>query len=355
MKISVLIIAGGKGERFWPKSRRNLPKQFISITGGNGTMIQRTVRRVLKLVPYDDIYISTNTQYLPLVKDQLPEIPSENILVEPVAKNTAPCIGLAAEIMQAKYGDAIMVVLPADHLIKNNDEFISQLKQAAEVAKSGENLVTLGIAPSYPETGYGYINFNQADKAGEAYSVVKFVEKPSIEKAKAYIDSGAYLWNSGMFIWKVSSILANFKKYLPEMHEGIAKIATTCNKDNFTAVLNEEFNKFQAESIDYGIMEKAENIYTIKGVFGWDDVGSWSAVERLTPTEANNNSLETGTVSVNSANNIVVANKLVALVGVKDIIVVDTEDALLVCAKDSAQDVKKVTEVLKSTGNTELL
>ncbi len=210
MKKTALIMAGGRGERFWPKSRANLPKQFLSLTDDGKTMIQLTVERIRDLVELEDIYIATNRRYKNLILEQLPGIPEENILCEPVGKNTAPCIGLGAVHMEKKYGDAVMMVLPSDHLMKEQGIFLDTLKEACEIAIKDENLVTVGITPNYPETGYGYIKFNPQVKEGHAYAVDRFVEKPAIELAKEYLKSKEYLWNSGMFVWKVSTILSNF-------------------------------------------------------------------------------------------------------------------------------------------------
>ena len=215
MKKTALIMAGGKGERFWPRSRVNLPKQFLSLTDDGKTMIQLTVERISPLVDIEDVYIATNANYRELVKQQLPGIPEENILCEPIGRNTAPCIGLGAVHVAAKYEDAVMIVLPSDHLIKSNDIFKDTFVNACEVAEKGSNLVTVGITPNYPETGYGYIKYNKNNCDGVAYSVEKFVEKPDLDTAKSYLADGSYLWNSGMFVWKVSTILECFKKFMP--------------------------------------------------------------------------------------------------------------------------------------------
>ena len=225
MNTTALIMAGGRGERFWPRSRRNLPKQFLSLTDDGKTMIQLTVERILPLVKMEDIYIATNKNYRDLVRSQLPEIPEENILCEPVGRNTAPCIGLGAAHIGKKYEDALMLVLPSDHLIKFNNMFLSALRAACQVAGEGDNLVTLGITPTYPETGYGYIKFNPHATLGAAYEVERFVEKPTLEVAKEYLETEEYLWNSGMFIWKLSSIWKNLEKYMPETCSRLKTIA----------------------------------------------------------------------------------------------------------------------------------
>ncbi len=356
MKKTALIMAGGRGERFWPKSRKNLPKQFLSLTDDGKTMIQLTVERILPLVNMEDIYIATNRDYKALVQQQLPEIPEGNILCEPVGKNTAPCIGLGAVHMQKKYGDAIMMVLPSDHLIKYTSIFVNTLSDACEVAEQGENLVTLGITPDTPETGYGYIKFMPDKTLGRAFAVERFVEKPNLETAKTYVVSEQYLWNSGMFIWKVSTILNNIKTYLPETFAGLGRIQAAIGTEQQETVLEKEFYEFQSESIDYGIMEKAKNIYILTGAFGWDDVGSWLAVGRIKASNEFGNVVDGHVVTVNTKNSIIQGGaKLIATVGLQDMIVVDTEDALLICDKDSAGDIKKVLENLRICNQTKYL
>ena len=349
-------MAGGRGERFWPKSRKSLPKQFLSLTDDGKTMIQLTVERILPLVKMEDIYISTNRDYKELVRQQLPEIPEENILCEPVGRNTAPCIGLGAVHMRKKYEDAVMYVLPSDHLIKYTSIFLSTLTDAGEVAEQGENLVTLGITPDCPETGYGYIKFLPDQMLGRAFEVDRFVEKPDLETAKEYVASEQYLWNSGMFIWKVSTILKNLETYLPETYQGLNRIADAIGTEEEELVLEKEFSAFQSESIDYGIMEKAKNIYILSGSFGWDDVGSWLAVDRIKKSNEFGNVINGNAVTVDTKNCIIQGGKkLIATVGIEDIIVVDTEDALLICEKDSAGNIKKVLENLKICNRTEYL
>ncbi len=354
---TALIMAGGKGERFWPKSRKAFPKQFLSLTNDGKTMIQHTVERILPIVDMKDIFIATNKEYKEIVKTQLPEIPEENILCEPVGKNTAPCIGLAAAHIGKKYEDAIMIVLPSDHLIKFTDMFVNTLKAGCEIAENDENLVTVGIMPSYPETGYGYIKFiPNKDNSKEAYKVEKFVEKPKPEIAKEYVSCGEYLWNSGMFIWKISTILKKFEEFLPDTFNGILKIKDSIGKDDYKEVLEREFNLFNSESIDYGIMEKASNIYILPGAFGWDDVGSWLAIERINKTNEFGNMVSGNVINVNTKNSIIVGtDKLIATVGLEDIVIVDTEDATLICDKNSTQDIKKVLEVLKTCNKTEYI
>ena len=281
MKKTALIMAGGRGERFWPRSRKRLPKQFLSLTDDGKTMIQLTVERILPLVEMDSIYIATNRSYKKLVQEQLPGLPEENILCEPAARNTAPCIGLGAAHMERKYGDAVMFVLPSDHLITYPQIFRRTLSEAARTAETGASLVTIGIAPTYPETGYGYIRFRPDEMFGSAYAVDGFVEKPDLDIAREYVQSQQYLWNSGMFTWKVSTILDNLQEYLPEIWEGLRRIQQSIGTEEQEDVLEREFRLFRSVSIDYGVMEKAKNLYILTGSFGWDDVGSWLALDRM--------------------------------------------------------------------------
>ena len=354
MKITAVIMAGGRGERFWPKSRNNRPKQFLSLTSDGETMIQKTVKRLSPLVSAEDIFIVTNAAYADLVNDQLPDVPRENILCEPCARNTAPCIAFAAAIIQKKYGDAMMLVLPSDHLIGYENIYIKTLQTAIRTAEEGNNLVTIGITPAYPETGYGYINFGK--EAGDAYEVERFVEKPDLPTAKKYLASGKYLWNSGMFVWKASAIMYNMKQFMPEIHDGAVRIGDSYGTDSYEETLITEFTAFTSESVDFGIMEKASDIYTIPGSFGWDDVGSWLAVERINETDDKKNYFDGDVIAVDSERTTVCGGKrLVAAIGTRDIVIVDTDDVLLVCSKNNTQDVKKVIAQLKEHGRNDLV
>lgn len=354
MKITAVIMAGGRGERFWPKSRNSCPKQFLSLTSDRETMIQKTVKRLSPLVASEDIYIVTNAAYKELVRDQLPDVPEENILAEPCARNTAPCIAFAAAVIGRKYDDAIMLVLPSDHLIGYENIYIKTLKKAVSVAEQGKNLVTIGITPTYPETGYGYINFGEED--GDAYKVERFVEKPDLATAKQYLSSGKYLWNSGMFVWKISSVMADLREFMPDIYEGALRIGESFGTDSYEETLVKEFTAFTSESIDFGIMEKARDIYTLPGSFGWDDVGSWLAVERVNETDDDKNYIDGDVITVDSKRTTVCGGKrLIAAIGTRDIVIVDTDDVLLVCSKNSTQDVKKAIAQLKEQGRTELI
>ena len=356
---SVVIMAGGKGERFWPKSRINLPKQFLSLTDDGKSMIQHTVERVKNLVDIENIYVVTNEMYKNLVSEHIPDIPEANIIIEPAAKNTAPCIGLAAVHIAKKDINSKMIILSSDHLIKFNEIFIDTLKTALDVVEKGDNLATIGITPNYPETGYGYINFTKGESFKDStniYEVLRFVEKPNLEKAKEYLTSGQYLWNSGMFVWKASTILKNFKEYLPEIYEGLQKIGKSINTGKYEEVLKKEFLNLPSESIDYGIMEKAKNIYVIPGNFGWDDVGSWLSLERINKTNQDGNVITGNVISIKTKNTIIQgSDKLIATIGLEDIVVVDTDDVTLICHKNNTQEVKEVINNLKICNRNEYL
>jgi len=356
LKKTALIMAGGRGERFWPRSRKKLPKQFLALTDDGKTMIQLTVERILPLVQKEDIYISTNKEYSKLIEEQLPDIPKENILYEPIGRNTAPCIGLGAVNVAHKYEDAIMIVLPSDHLIKYNSMFVSTLKDACEIAEEGDNLVTLGITPDYPETGYGYIQFDADKPYKRAFSVKQIVEKPDLETAKLYLETEQYLWNSGMFVWKSSSILKNIEKFMPDIYAGLMNIKNVIGTQDAERILEKEFFAFRSESIDYGIMEKASDIYIIPSTFGWDDVGSWLAIERIRKTDEYGNIVSGNVITVDSKRcTIEGKEKLIATVGLRDMIIVDTDDAILICSKSNTSDIKRVIENLKVCNRSEYI
>ncbi len=358
MHKTALIMAGGRGERFWPRSRKNLPKQFLSLTDDGKTMIQLTTERLLPIVDIEDIYIVTNRDYLPLIEEQLPNLPKGNIICEPVGRNTAPCIALGAAFIGKKYDEAVMMVLPSDHLVKYSSLYQTTLRDACEAAEEGENLVTIGITPDYPETGYGYIKFeNKASEGGNrAFRVESFTEKPDLEKAKEYLASDDYLWNSGMFLWKLSTIIKRYKELLPEIYDGMLKIKDSVGTPMQKRTIEEVFPDLPSISIDYGIMEKAENIYTIPGAFGWDDVGSWLALDRIKKSNEYGNIVNGNIVTIDTKNCIIQGtDKLIATVGLKDLVIVDTEDATLICDREHTADIKKVIENLKICNRNEYL
>lgn len=322
-------------------------------------MIQHTVERIQPLVNPNNIYIVTNIQQAASVGRQLPEINGQNILIEPVGRNTAPCIGLAALHILDKDPDGIMAVLAADHLIKPVERFCSDIHFAAEIANETNACVTLGIVPDRPETGYGYIQYLDHEFTGigrKAYRVKTFAEKPTLETAQQFLASGDFLWNSGMFIWKASTILKLIEEFLPELFEGLMEIKAVLNKTNYDDVVNRVYRSLKAISIDYGVMEKTKKVYVIKSEFEWNDVGSWEEVYQLSKKDPAGNALTGNHVVLDTTNTLVYSpDKIVALVGVHDLIVVNTEDALLICRRDQAQDVKKIVDELQRQKRNELL
>ena len=357
MTITAVVMAGGRGERFWPQSRMHCPKQFLSLTGDGETMLQKTVRRLDGLVQPEHVYIVTNAEYLGLVQEQLPAVPAENLLCEPAPRNTAPAIALAAAVIRKRLGDAVMLVLPSDHLVRHEALCADFLSRAASAAELGENLLTVGITPQYPETGYGYIEFTRAEGMPVGvYSVSSFREKPDAETAQQYVASGRYLWNSGMFAWKTSTYFAALKTHLPAVHAIAEHLSDACDTPEFDTVLKAEFPQMPSVSVDYGVLEHADRLYTIPGSFGWDDVGSWPSLRRVAKTDTNGNYRSGDTVTFGTRDCVLVGGKkLMAAVGLEHIIAVDTDDALLICDADSAQDVKKITEMLREQGRGELL
>lgn len=360
MKITALIMAGGKGERFWPRSRVKLPKQLISLNGEK-TMIQLTVERLNKLIEKQDIFIITNSDYSELIAKQLPDIPADNIIVEPMGKNTAACIGLSAIRIQEKYDDCIMLVLPSDHIIKDEEEFIKIIKGACNVAEENQNICTIGIVPSYPETGYGYIKLDRNADAYEnlnVYKVDKFVEKPNLETAKSYIESKMYFWNSGMFAWKHSTIVNLINEHMPKLADALHNMKLAIGNDNEYKVINDEYLNLDSISIDYGIMEKAKEIFVIPGDFGWDDVGSWNALERVFEPDEFGNIIKGNVITIGTQNCIIQSeskDKVMAAIGIEDIVIVDTKDAVLICNKNNTQDIRKIINTLKASNMEEYL
>lgn len=353
----VVILAGGSGTRFWPLSRTKTPKQLMSVFGGR-SMLQRTVERVLPLSP-KRIMVVTNILQAEETERQLRELGGfpVDVIAEPVGRNTAPAIALAAAIIARDDPGATMLVLPADHYIRNEEEFCRVARAACEAAADGA-LVTLGIEPTRPETGYGYIEAETSPGVG-VYPVKRFVEKPDLPKALEFLAAGNFYWNSGMFIWRVEAIRRELSRQMPELAQAIDTIALEPGdletlKHRVAAV----YPGISGESIDYGVMERAERVLVIPASFGWSDVGSWSALPEVMDGDGNGNIAiaARGLVSIDSANSLVYGNgKLTALVGVDGLIVVDTPDALLVCRQDRAQDVKKVVEALQKEGRAEYL
>lgn len=357
--LHAVIMAGGSGTRFWPQSTKKHPKQFLTLFGDQ-TMLQTTVERIKSAVPAERVWVITNDRYVDLVEEQLPEVPQSNIIGEPVAKNTAPCVAAAATLIAEQDDDATMAVLPADHLIADTDAFISVVKAGAKKAQHSDTLVTIGIQPSRPETGYGYIEFEK--ESGETLDgydikrVAQFREKPDIATARQFVFSGKFLWNSGMFIWKASTILDQFKQHLPDVANQVEQLKPAVATNNQNAAINSFYEHCPSVSIDYGIMEKAQNVFVIPGDFGWSDVGSWKALYELEDKDENGNVIKAKQfVAEQATDNLVHSQngKIIALAGVENLAVIETDDAILVCNLDNAQSVKQVVNQLKENEETE--
>ncbi|MBE2281810.1 MAG: mannose-1-phosphate guanylyltransferase [Ignavibacteriaceae bacterium] len=358
MKIFAIIMAGGVGSRFWPKSREKNPKQLLKMFGDR-TLIQQTVDRLKGIVDSNDIFIITNSSLTEKIAEQLPEIPGCNIIAEPFGRNTAPCIALGALIAKKISPDSVSIVLPADHLIKDEEIFRKTLTEAANYAYEKNGLVTIGIPPNRPETGYGYIQVKECIKINEDiefYGVETFAEKPNYATALRFLHSGDFLWNSGMFIWRNDVILDEIMINLPELYNEIIKLEPVLFTEKFESTLESVYSKVKSVSIDYGVMEKSNNVYLVKGKFIWNDVGSWDEVYRLSELDEKRNALD-GNVFTETSHDCYVysPDKFTALLGVDNLIVINTNDALLICRRDQSQEVKKVVEFLKMNKNSDLL
>jgi len=361
MKNFFIIMAGGIGSRFWPRSREKNPKQLLKINSQN-TMIQNTLQRIEGLVdPKDTLIITTKTQKSNLIH-QVPQIPEENIIAEPFGKNTAPCIGLAAILIERFYPDAVMSIICADHIIANEEEFKRIMKVGAEVAYESKSLITIGIVPRRPETGYGYIQFDDEKKESNPYydrgifTVKTFAEKPNLETAERFLKSGDFLWNSGMFIWRVDTILEQYKMFLPDLYEELVNLKEKVLNPDFDNELEQMYRRIKGISIDYGIMEKAKNVYVTKGDFGWSDLGSWDEVYNISQKDQNQNATVGKTYLFNTTNTYIYSpNKFVATIDVDNLIIINTDDALLICKREKSQNVKEVVDYLKRKQMNDLL
>lgn len=348
-----VIMAGGRGERFWPRSRMAMPKQFLNLIGRK-TMLQLTVDRIEDLVGISDTYVVASPEFKNTILEQIPQLPEENIIIEPFGRDTAAAIGLAALILGKKNSREVMIVLPADHYIANERNFHEVLRSAVTTASRGEAIVTLGITPHSPETGYGYIHRGELIDtiAGMAtYRAVRFLEKPDYARALEFLSSGDYLWNSGMFVWRIDMIRQMIEKHVPSLAEGLKEIEDSLGTSRYPKTVKKVYSGLPKISIDYGIMERADNVLVIPCDFGWDDIGSWTALERYDEKDELGNVLHGKGVLLDTVNTYVISGeKTVALVGIKDLIIVDDGDSLLICHKSRAQEIKKVVQALSDKG-----
>ena len=351
----VAIMAGGIGSRFWPMSRTDFPKQFLDILNTGRTLIQATYDRFLKFIPAENIYIVTAAQYREIVVKQLPGLNPENILCEPSRKNTAPCIAYIAYKLQQINPNANLICAPADHLITDPEDFKKTCLDALHFTSHIKALLTLGIKPTNPNTGYGYIQYESFAVSENVYKVKTFTEKPDAELAKTFVSSGDFLWNAGIFVWQVKNIIKAFEKYLPEMHEVFDAEQLNFNTKKETAAIERIYPQCVNISIDYGVMEKADNVYVIPSSFGWSDLGTWaSAYETFERDYLDNAVGGNNVIVIDATKNMVHADhkKLVLLQGLDDFIVVDTKDVLMICKKDKEQEIKDyVAEIKRNKGD----
>ncbi|MGG7037144.1 MAG: mannose-1-phosphate guanylyltransferase [Flavobacterium sp.] len=340
-----ILMAGGVGSRFWPVSTADFPKQFHDMLGSGETLIQKTFSRLSKLIPTENILILTNERYNNLVLEQLPMVKPEQVLLEPAMRNTAPCILYASLKIQKQNPDAVMVVAPSDHWIENETEFTNNLQQCFDFCQKENALMTLGIQPTFPNTGFGYIEFDRND-ANPIKKVIQFREKPDYETAKSFLEQGNFLWNGGIFIWSAQSITEAFQKFQPQMNDLFLKGIESYNTSGEKQFIEENYAKAENISIDYAVMEKAENVYVLPATFDWNDLGTWGSLHEKLEKDNQNNAVVNATVILeNASNNIIRAEgkKMIIVDGLDDYIIVDKDDVLLIYPKSKEQDIKRIT------------
>lgn len=359
-----VIMAGGVGTRFWPKGTVKVPKQFLRIANDSDSLLQQAYRRLQPVFNDNKVFVVTNIIYKNEVKKQLPKIPDENIICEPTGRNTAPCIGLSCVFINQFDPKANVLVVAADHLINDEKEFLRVVKAGLKFVNENGGIVTLGIHPTKPETGYGYIQYDSEkfietaiDQASEEssaetiYKVKTFAEKPNIEVAKAFLESGDFLWNSGMFIFRTDTMLQEIKTLMPDLYKSLTKLEKKLLSKDFPKVLEEEYSKLKSISIDYGVMEKSENVYIIRSLFGWNDVGAWDEVYNIKDKDNNGNVKQGRIVTIDTKNCLIINDlKMVATLGVEDLLIINTENGLLICKRGEAQNVKEVVDYLRRKG-----
>ena len=345
-----VVMAGGSGTRFWPKSRHTRAKQFLSIFGRQ-SLIQSTLARFRKIVDDDKIYIVAKACQAKLLKEQVPWIPGKHLLFEPLGKNTAPCIGLAAVHISQKDPDAVIVVSPADHLVKKEDRFCKVIQAAEQLANEHDAIVTIGIPPTRPSTGYGYVQIDGEHRTlhqADTYRIKTFAEKPNIETAKRFVESGDFFWNSGIFIFKCSVILKAIEEYLPDLYEGLMEIREALAGDSPEPVIARIYHELKNISIDFGVMEKAKNVFMVSGNFVWNDLGSWDQVYKLSSQDKNGNSVTGHAILLETKNSYISSDEgVIAVLGLEDIVVVREGDAVLVSKRSRSEEVRHVVERLR--------
>ncbi|HMU76387.1 MAG: mannose-1-phosphate guanylyltransferase [Bacteroidetes bacterium] len=348
-----VIMAGGIGSRFWPMSRNAFPKQFLDILGTGHTLLQQTFNRFNKICPKENIYIVTNETYIDLVKKNLPQLPVENILGEPLRRNTAPCVSYAAFKIAAKNPDANIVVAPSDHIITKEDAFTEAINKGLSFTAQNDCLLTLGITPSRPDTGYGYIQLvdEKHNETNKIFKVKTFTEKPNLEMARFFLQSGEFVWNAGIFLWNLKSILKALKEHLPEMYHLFEEGNSVYNKAGEEAFIKTAYSQCTNISIDFGVMEKANNVYVMSADFGWSDLGTYGSLYEHITHDANKNAVVGKNVMLYDTKNCIVNmphDKLVVLQGLSDYIVVEAENILLVCRKQDEQQIRQFVNDVKT-------
>ena len=347
----VVLMAGGVGVRFWPYSRNSKPKQFLDVLGTGKTLLQSTIDRFLPICPVENIYVVTHDEHADLVRQQLPQLGSDQILAEPMRKNTAACIGYASYKIAQRNPDAVIVVTPSDHLILMEEEFQDVIKKASDQAKSQDKLITLGITPSRPETGYGYIQFHTEKTF--AKKVKTFTEKPELSLAKKFIESGDFVWNSGIFIWGVKAIVDAFHSYLPEMAEVFDDIKTKLGTSEEKEAILSAYSQCKNISIDYGVMEKAQNVYVCLGTFTWSDLGSWASIHEISHKDENNNVINANAQTYETRNCIIKGSpdKLIVVQGLNGYLVGEFGNVVIVCEKDKEEQFRRFVNDVKGKPN----
>lgn len=354
--LHAIIMAGGSGTRFWPESRRDMPKQLLQLSGDR-TMIQSTVDRLGSLVGDDQTMIVTNARLVDAIAKQLPTVPRKNLVGEPAKRDTAPCVGLAAALVSHDDPDAIMLVMPSDHVIQDHKAFQNAIQQGvALIQKDPSQIVTFGIKPSYPAESFGYIQRGDS-LAGGGYQVSRFREKPDAATAKQYVDAGTFYWNSGIFLWRADTILTALKENVPEITKHIDAIAQSIGSDSYDQTLDQEFKAIQGKSIDYAVMESYPNVAVIEAPFDWDDVGSWQAIARLHDADDHGNTVVGSHLGIDTKGCIIrtMGDHTVVTIDVDDLIIVQTEDATLVAPKHAEERVREVVQQLAANKKDSLL
>lgn len=346
--IYVVIMAGGSGTRFWPFSREEKPKQFLDVLGTGQSLLQMTFERYKEITPVAKIYLASNTKYKKMIQEQLPEVDKSQLLLEPFQRNTAPCIAYACHKIAKKNADATIIVSPSDHVIFKEIAFIKLINLAIKAAEGGDKLVTVGVKPTRPETGYGYIQYIETTDSG-VKKVKTFTEKPVKELAEKFVESGDFVWNAGIFIWSAKAIIKEFKRHLPEMAEIFSDITSEYYTKNEQAAVDKAYSLCKNISIDYGIMEKSDNVYVMPGEFGWSDLGSWRSLDEVSEKDTNNNMVKANAIIYNSKNCTISGpdDKLIVVSGLDNCLITAHGNAILVSSKDSETELKSIVHDIK--------